>query len=378
MTPCRYFDGVSSRARSATIERDGTGVRILGDEVDRRVAGNALRIAPASDRGPARIAFADGGLCEIADRDGADALFAALGHRLAATDRFVSRTWQVLAVTAAFVVVVAALYRWGIPWASDRIVDRAPPSWDQALGEQILETLDQRHLFRPTAVSQAEQDRIVRRFAALRLPPDAPTVRILFRQLGAPNALALPGGIVVVTDEIVRIANSDDDALATVLAHEVGHVAHRDALRQLARSTIASGLAAWYFGDVSNAAAIAAGSLGSLSYSRDAEHEADLYAVRTMRANGVSMAGAGRLFRRLLAWTPSPRERQDATPPGDPTHRDAAKDHAGEGTKDRTRSGEAPAGRRRLRFPEYLSTHPDTDGRIRLFESEGASEGEGP
>ena len=377
MTSCRYFDGASSRARPATIERDGSGVRIVGNDVDRHVTGDSLRFAPATDRGPARLAFADGGLCEIADRDAAGALFAALGHRLAATDRYVSRTWQVLAVTATFVAVVAALYRWGIPWASDRIVERAPASWDRALGEQILETLDQRHLFRPTAVSPAAQERIVRRFQALRLPPDAPAVRILFRQLGAPNALALPGGIVVVTDEIVRIADGDDDALATVLAHEVGHVAHRDALRQLARSTITSGLAAWYFGDVSNAAAIAAGSLGTLSYSRDAEHQADLYAVATMRANGVSMAGAGRLFRRLLAWTPPSRAKKDASPSGDPV-RDAAKDDEGGDTKTEPKHGEPKATKQpRLRFPEYLSTHPDTDGRIRLFESEGASEGAG-
>ncbi len=52
------------------------------------------------------------------------------------------------------------------------------------------------------------------------------------RAVGA-NAFALPSGIVVMTDELVELAKTDDELVA-VLAHEIGHVRGRHALRQTA------------------------------------------------------------------------------------------------------------------------------------------------
>lgn len=330
----------------------GADLHVLGDTIDRRVDATALSFSPSTDRGPARIVFADGALCEFDDRAAAAALFTQLGHRPAATDRLVSNTRRVVLVTLAFIAVMAAIWQWGIPLVSDLIVDRAPQRWNDAMGDGILQTLDERHFFRPTALPAARRDRVLERFRALKPLPGAPDVQIVFRKLGSPNALALPGGTIVVSDELVALSRGDDDALATVLAHEVGHEAHRDALRQLVRSSITSALAAWYFGDVSSTVAVAAGSIGTLTYSRDAEHQADLFALQTMRANGVSTRPAAELFRQLESWQPPPRRR-----PAEEVLKDDGRPSAGK-----------PA---RLRIPEYLSTHPDTGGRIELFEHDG-------
>lgn len=348
---CRYFDGVTSRPWPVEVEAEGRDLRIVGDVIDRRVEASALSFSPSTDRGPARIVLADGALCEFDERAAAAALFAQLGHRPAATDRLVSNTRRVVGVTLAFIAVMAAIWQWGIPFVSDVIVDRAPQRWNDAMGDGILQTLDDRRFFRPTALPEARRNRVIDRFRALKPLPGAPDVQIVFRKLGSPNALALPGGTVVVSDELVALS-PDDDALATVLAHEVGHEAHRDALRQLVRSSITSALAAWYIGDVSSTVAVAAGSIGTLTYSRDAEHQADLYALETMRANGVSTRPAADLFRRLEAWQPPLRRR-----PADDVLKDDGQPSVGKSA--------------RLRIPEYLSTHPDTGGRIALFEHDG-------
>lgn len=347
MTRCRYFDGTSSRAWPASATVDGPVLRIDGGAVHRSVPRTALSLTPAGAGGPARIAFADGGLCEVHDRSAAEALFAELGYRPAAAERLVARTWQVVMVTIAFAAVMVAAYRWGVPWVADRVVDRTPRSWDEALGGKVLRTLDQQRFFRPTTLPLARRDRIAQRFSALHLPQDDPSVQLFFRHLGAPNAFALPGGLIVVTDEIVELAGEDDDAIATVLAHEIGHVAHRDAVRLLARSTLSSAIAAWYIGDVSTVAAVAASGFGNLRYTRDAERDADRYALQVMRASHISTKGAAALFRRLSAWEPP------------------KKDRAGAGTG-ATKDG--PASSRRIDLPEYLSTHPATEDRVRLFE----------
>ena len=100
-------------------------------------------------------------------------------------------------------------------------------------------------------------------------------------------------------------------------------------------------------------AAIAAGGIGSQTYTHDAEHEADLYAVQTMRINGVSTKPAAAALRRLQDWT-SPLRRRPAD--------EILKEDADAPVR------KAP----RFHIPEYLITHPDTDGRIDLFERDGA------
>ena len=365
MLPCRYFDGVSSRPWPASVGMEDAGLRIVGDGVDRRFAADEPGFSPATDRGPARITLPDGGLCEIDDRAAADSLFASLGYRRPRADRLTSRTSHAVAITLAFIGAMAVIYVWGVPLAADIAVRWAPHRWDQALGEQVMNAFDERHVFRPTTLSQARQDRLLQRFDALRLPGDASSsappvshadLRLAFRRLGVPNAFALPGNRIVVTDEIVALAGEDDDALLTVLAHEVGHVEHRDAMRQLARSTLTSVIAAWYFGDVSNAAAAVAGGIGTMHYSRDAEHRADLYALKTMQLNGIETRSAADLFRRLETWRPA-----------------APKTSEGGGGKN---DGVDTPIRKRLRLPEYLSTHPATDDRVRLFESGAVPQGD--
>ena len=51
------------------------------------------------------------------------------------------------------------------------------------------------------------------------------------RDLGA-NAFALPDGVIVFTDELIGLLESDAEILA-VFAHEYGHVVERHSLRQI-------------------------------------------------------------------------------------------------------------------------------------------------
>ena len=92
-----------------------------------------------------------------------------------------------------------------------------------------------------------------------------------------PNALALPGGRVYLLSPILQRANSVDE-LAGVIAHELGHLAHRDHLRGLIQNAGTSYLVGLLYGDVMGSSAVlfATRTLLQQSYSRDKEAQAEV------------------------------------------------------------------------------------------------------
>jgi Zn-dependent protease with chaperone function len=102
-----------------------------------------------------------------------------------------------------------------------------------------------------------------------------------FRRGLGPNAFALPDGTVVVTDELVELAENDNEILS-VLAHEIGHVHHRHSLRMALESSTVVLLVSTYFGDVTQLTTLSAalpGVYAQAHYSREHESEADAFAL---------------------------------------------------------------------------------------------------
>jgi predicted Zn-dependent protease len=111
-------------------------------------------------------------------------------------------------------------------------------------------------------------------------------VRVEFRR-GQVNAFALPGGVIVLFDELVELAESDERLLG-VLGHELGHVVHRHSTRQLFQALGTGALAGLIWGDFSAVVANAPVVLGVMRYGRAFEQEADAYSLEFLRANGLS------------------------------------------------------------------------------------------
>lgn len=102
-----------------------------------------------------------------------------------------------------------------------------------------------------------------------------------------PNAIALPGGHVYVFEGLISKSESADE-VAGVLAHELGHVAHRDGTRSVLQAAGLSFLFGMLLGDFfgGGAVMIAAKSVTQSAYSRDVEKAADLYSVDLMSHAG--------------------------------------------------------------------------------------------
>ncbi len=90
------------------------------------------------------------------------------------------------------------------------------------------------------------------------------------------NAFAAPYGHIYVTRGFLDFAETEDEVWM-VLAHEVGHVVHRDSIKSFKQSILMGILAEVISGESNTAGDIAGIGLGllSLQYSRDDEYEAD-------------------------------------------------------------------------------------------------------
>jgi Zn-dependent protease with chaperone function len=118
----------------------------------------------------------------------------------------------------------------------------------------------------------------------------APPLVLQFRSGLPPNAFALPGGTLVMTEALVQEAarqNLPDDALIGVLAHEVGHVMHRHTTRMIVEQGVLNVGLGLALGDVSTVVSTGASMLTGLAYRRSHETEADCFAAALMRQAGV-------------------------------------------------------------------------------------------
>jgi len=327
-----YFDGRSSARRAVKLHLEPPGaLRLTGEGVDRMEPLSQVEIAEAMGAAPRRLVFVDGAVCEVPPQPGLDEFLAGAGHAESAVVRIQARWRWAIGSALALVLLMLGGYRYGLPWAAAQIAERLPPSLVASLSNQTLQALEEL-LFEPTALPVERREAIARAFARMR-PPDAAHVahEVLFRSapvMGA-NALALPSGTIVVTDELVALAGSDAEILA-VLAHELGHVHERHGLRLMVESSIVGVVLAWYLGDVSSMAAGVPAALLQARYSREHERSADAYAARMLQVNGMAPA--------LLA---DMLEKLDASHRGGPAKDDGESD--------------------------YLSSHPATRERIQAL-----------
>lgn len=295
-----YFDGRSSRARPVMLSVVGGELVTCGEGVERRDALAVLRLSEPLGHAPRLVTFPDGAHCEVSD----DAAFRRMLARSGQRDAPVVR-WQFsrTAVAVSLAVLVACLvlaHEWLLPRLARQVAERVPAELATRVSDETLAMLDA-NVFGPSQLPVARQQALSARLATLK-QADMPTVRpqLLFRQgrpMGA-NALALPSGLIVVTDELVALARNDEEILG-VLAHEMGHVSQRHGLRLAIESSAVGLFAAWYIGDVSALLAGVPAALSQARYSRGFEREADDFAARLLVLNGIPVGRLADILERM-------------------------------------------------------------------------------
>jgi predicted Zn-dependent protease len=113
------------------------------------------------------------------------------------------------------------------------------------------------------------------------------------------NAIALPGGDVIVLEGLLEDATPDE--LAAVLAHEMAHVIEKHAMRQIAQEIGPAFVGQYIFGGDSalNALMIGASALGQLHYSRANERHADQLAFEILLRANIDPRSLANFFKKI-------------------------------------------------------------------------------
>ena len=209
-------------------------------------------------------------------------------------------TNAVVGWSLAAVISIAGLVWFGAPYAADRIAPMIPVSIERRLGQAAENQI--RAIFSGktcngeagVAALQTLSQRL-ESVADLRL-----MATIVPLSSKTPNAFALPGGKVFLLSGLLAKAQSQDEIVG-VLAHEFGHVQHRDHLRKLIADGGAAYLVGLLFGDVTGGGALilVGKTLLFAAHSREVEADADAFAAQTLTKLGRPARPMGELLERI-------------------------------------------------------------------------------
>ncbi|MCH8551262.1 MAG: M48 family metallopeptidase [Natronospirillum sp.] len=303
-----WYSPGSSRRQAARLEISAGGrLTVRLPEQDLEVAS-----APAADwqfndrlgNTTRFLGHPDGGRFATLDQDAVDDLQAqyrpswltSVVHRLESHKRFIALT--VLVVVAFGWVTLT----WGVPALASAMAERVPRAAVEQLTRETMTVAD-RVWFSDSRLSTDDKERLRDHFSPIKANHPHLELQLLFRDggpLGA-NAIALPDGTMVMTDQLVRLAEHDDE-LSAVLLHEIGHIEHNHGLQALIQSSLIGLAFVMLTGDASATAEVLLGApliINELAYSRRAEFEADDYARDYMLTHDIPLSHFHNIMWRL-------------------------------------------------------------------------------
>ena len=296
-----YFDGTSSKRRAVTLrfadrleinEDEQTPTAWAYDDIRRADSPSGmLRVSCLTAPALARL--------EIRDT----ALATALASRCAAMDDNTPGRRGVAAIVGwslAATVSIIAVVLFGVPLAADRLTPLVPEAFERRLGTvadgQIKKLFDAK-----VCDDAAGQKAFAKLVTAIRESAGLDTsVQSGVLSSPVPNAFALPGGKVYLFNGLLAKAENADE-IAGVLAHELGHLKHRDNMRGLIHNGGTSFLIGLLFGDITGSGALifASRTLVTSSHSREAEQNADRFSIDVMHRLGRPAKPTGELLFRI-------------------------------------------------------------------------------
>jgi beta-barrel assembly-enhancing protease len=208
-------------------------------------------------------------------------------------DRAIASQRIAIACAVALIIIPITLVWVAIPKFAQWAAEHIPVAMEDKLGQYILDNYAQPNIF-TSMLNKGDAEAALAlhgdRFQQLARLAQLDNVTLHFTH-GVPNAYALPGNHVVITYELLNLL-TDEAELDAIIAHELGHLRHRDGMRVM----LGNGLLTEFVlinnngQDGGRVATVLSNVFVFSHYTRDAEAAADQFAVDLLAKNGQSPA----------------------------------------------------------------------------------------
>ena len=258
---------------------------------------------------------------------------------------------------------IFAIWVYAIPAMTNAVADKIPTEWEEKLGQNYFQALFKESLKDPDPKTRKALDAISKRL--LTAVPDQPYhFRIYVHPSKMVNAMALPGGTIVVFQGLINATETPEE-LAGVLAHEFQHVLKRHSTRNIIRSEVIHLFGLIISGNSDSMANVilqAGNLLDHLRYSRQLESQADAEGMQMMLATHVDPRGMVRVFEKLE----EEQQRQLKSMNKDKKKAEPEKKDSKETDKE-AKDSDKKGGTAPPEWTQYLSTHPEGNDRVEVL-----------
>jgi Zn-dependent protease with chaperone function len=309
----RYFEVFRSGSRPARLWKADGELRLQLEGEAKARQPKLISVSEKLGTVPRKFVFEDGGVFEApgdADVDGLMASHRSFFSRLSRIEA--NRRFAAVAVIVT-VALLFGIYRYGLPLVASAAAYATPAGLLDLMDSGTLQTVDAT-LLGPSRLADGRKADVSELFGELAKVSghQYPGLELQFRDGGSvgANAFALPGGTIIVTDQLVEMAKNNDE-IAGVLAHEIGHVEHRHSLQQIYRLLGIGFMIGLVGGDSSQIVddvVTQAAALQSLAYSREFEADADDRSVEIMIGAGRNPVAFVDLLERITQSDPGQEE----------------------------------------------------------------------
>jgi Zn-dependent protease with chaperone function len=359
-----FSDGESAAGRHALLRPVAAGLEIIGAE------GETLGVWPWRELTSSRPLEAGmpvnigcsrlpGARLYIEDSGAAAVILPHAPHLSPKAER--RRIFIPIAIMLALLLSAGAAL-WLSGWSPSKAIARMMPlKMRQAMGEQVISFMTGKAKICHEPAGERAMGRIMARLNAARGKKGGAgrDFEARIADMDMMNAFAVPGGAIIVSGKLIEFVKSPEE-LAGVIAHEMGHGMELHPEAGLVRAMGMEALLNLFSGG-------AGGNMGNLgllmlqlSFSRDAEREADQQAIGILRKAAIPAPPFAAFFRRLRKRHGFDDEEAIAGKTG--------KDEGGKSGK--SGKGDEETLRTLKKSFNLLSTHPPLLERIRMIEKQ--------
>ena len=203
---------------------------------------------------------------------------------------------------SAALVFCFFLFRYALNVAIPFVVTVFPATWEQEIGENTYNAM-RKTVFQKSGLSRARIERLKEKATDLARINGFNSPKIIFHNsdlIGA-NALAFPGGPIVVTDDLAILLQSDE-LILSVVAHEFAHIQERHSLQQIIEVVGIAAVASVVLGSDDTfleEASVLGLNLWANKNSRGFEKKADLLAQQYLQKAGFAKSTFATAIKKL-------------------------------------------------------------------------------